>query len=73
MSDWHIAGGRFPHPATPPTNLMVLRDLMDQTSIYELIVDTRMDQPAHAMLTDIAQGEWMWAAVGSLSRVLHSA
>ena len=57
VSDWKIAGRRFGLiAATPPTNLVVQHNLMDQTSIYQLMVDTRIDQPAHAMLTDIANG-----------------
>ena len=42
--------------ATPPTNLVVQHNLMDQTSIYQLMVDTRIDQPAHAMIADVAGG-----------------
>ena len=57
VGDWRIAGRRFAIvAATPPTNLVVEHNLMDQTAIYQLIVDTRIDQPAHAMITDIAGG-----------------
>ncbi len=57
VGDWHIAGRRFGLiAATPPTNLVVQHNLMDQTAIYQLMVDTRIDQPAHAMITDIAGG-----------------
>ncbi len=36
-SDWHIAGRRFGIIAgTPPTNLVVEHNLMDQTAIYPL-------------------------------------
>ena len=57
VGDWHIAGRRFGLiAATPPTNLIVEHNLMDQTSIYQLMVDTRIDQPAHAMVDDIAGG-----------------
>jgi quinoprotein dehydrogenase-associated probable ABC transporter substrate-binding protein len=57
VSDWHIAGKRFGLVAsTPPTNLIVLHNLMDQTSIYQLMVDTRVDQPAHDMLKDLVSG-----------------
>jgi quinoprotein dehydrogenase-associated probable ABC transporter substrate-binding protein len=57
VGDWHIAGRRFGLiAATPPTNLVVEHNLMDQTSIYQLMVDTRIDQPAHAMIADIAGG-----------------
>ncbi len=57
VGDWHIAGRRFGIiAATPPTNLVVDHNLMDQTAIYQLVVDTRIDQPAHAMITDIVNG-----------------
>ncbi len=57
VSDWRIAGRRFGLiAATPPTNLVVQHNLMDQTAIYQLMVDTRIDQPAHAMISDIAGG-----------------
>jgi quinoprotein dehydrogenase-associated probable ABC transporter substrate-binding protein len=38
---------------TPPTNLLVAHDLMDQTHLYDLMIDTRVEQPAHTMLTDL--------------------
>ena len=38
---------------TPPTDLVVQNQLMDQAAIYPLVVDTRVDQPAHDMLNDI--------------------
>jgi quinoprotein dehydrogenase-associated probable ABC transporter substrate-binding protein len=38
---------------TPPTDLLVAHDLMDQTKLYSLMVDTRIDQPAHTMLQDL--------------------
>jgi quinoprotein dehydrogenase-associated probable ABC transporter substrate-binding protein len=57
VSDWKIAGRRFGIIAgTPPTNLVVDHNLMDQTAIYPLIVDTRIDAPGHRMVTDIAAG-----------------
>ena len=57
VSDWRIAGRRFGLiAATPPTNLVVQHNLMDQTSIYQLMVDTRIDQPAHAMSDDVVRG-----------------
>ncbi len=57
VGDWRIAGRRFAIiAATPPTNLVVEHNLMDQTAIYQLVVDTRIDQPAHAMIDDIAGG-----------------
>jgi quinoprotein dehydrogenase-associated probable ABC transporter substrate-binding protein len=58
VSDWHIAGKRFGLIAsTPPTNLIVQHNLMDQTSIYQLMVDTRVDQPSHEMITDLVRGK----------------
>jgi quinoprotein dehydrogenase-associated probable ABC transporter substrate-binding protein len=57
VSDWKIAGKRFGLiAATPPTNLLVLHNLMDQTSIYQLMVDTRVDQPSYSMIKDLAAG-----------------
>jgi ABC-type amino acid transport substrate-binding protein len=57
VDDWKIAGRRFGLIAgTPPTNLVVDHNLMDQTAIYPLVVDTRVDQPGHRMVTDIAAG-----------------
>jgi quinoprotein dehydrogenase-associated probable ABC transporter substrate-binding protein len=57
VSDWKIAGKRFGLiAATPPTDLIVLHNLMDQTSIYQLMVDTRVDQPSVAMIKDVAAG-----------------
>ena len=38
---------------TPPTDLVVQNQMMDNTAIYPLVVDTRVDQPAHDMLKDI--------------------
>ena len=58
VSDWHIAGKRFGLIAsTPPTDLIVEHNLMDQTSIYQLIVDTRVSQPSHDMITDLVSGK----------------
>ncbi len=55
VDDWKIAGRRFAIIAgTPPTNLVVDHNLMDQTAIYPLVVDTRVDQPGHRMVTDLA-------------------
>ena len=57
VSDWKIAGRRFGIIAgTPPTNLVVDHNLMDQTAIYPLMVDTRVDAPSHRMVTDVAAG-----------------
>lgn len=58
ISDWHIAGKRFGLiAATPPTDLIVEHNLMDQTAIYQLVVDTRVEQPAHDMLKDLVAGK----------------
>jgi quinoprotein dehydrogenase-associated probable ABC transporter substrate-binding protein len=38
---------------TPPTDLVVQHDLMESVAIYQLVVDTRVDQPAHDMLLDL--------------------
>ncbi len=57
VDDWKIAGRRFGLIAgTPPTNLVVDHNLMDQTAIYPLVVDTRVDQPGHRMVCDVAAG-----------------
>jgi len=57
VGDWHLAARRFAIIAsTPPTNLVVQHNLMDQTAIYQLMVDTRIDQPGHTMMQDIAAG-----------------
>jgi quinoprotein dehydrogenase-associated probable ABC transporter substrate-binding protein len=58
VSDWHIAGKRFGLIAsTPPTDLIVEHNLMDQTSIYQLMVDTRINQPSHDMIKDLVAGK----------------
>ena len=58
VSDYKISARRFGIvAATPPTNLIVLHNLMDQTSIYALMVDTRVDAPAHQMVTDVGRGK----------------
>ncbi len=57
VSDWHIAARRFGIvAATPPTDLIVQHNLMDQTAIYDLMVDTRVRQPAHQLVQDVASG-----------------
>ena len=38
---------------TPPTNLLLKYDLMDQTKVYPLIVDTRVTKPSRQMLEDL--------------------
>ena len=55
VGDPGIAAKRFGLiGATPPTDLLVAHNLMDQTRLYPLVVDTRIDQPAHTMLQDLA-------------------
>jgi quinoprotein dehydrogenase-associated probable ABC transporter substrate-binding protein len=57
VSDWKIAGRRFGLiAATPPTDLIIQHNLMDQTNIYPLVVDTRVEQPGHTMVQDIGKG-----------------
>ena len=57
VSDWHLAARRFGIVgATPPTNLIVQHNLMDQTAIYDLMVDTRVRQPAHQLVQDVEAG-----------------
>jgi quinoprotein dehydrogenase-associated probable ABC transporter substrate-binding protein len=57
VGDWRIAGRRFGLvAATPPTDLVVQHNLMDQTAIYPLIVDTRVSQPNLAMVQDLVHG-----------------
>jgi quinoprotein dehydrogenase-associated probable ABC transporter substrate-binding protein len=57
VSDWKIGSRRFGLVAgTPPTDLVVQHNLMDQTSIYALVVDTRVEQPARTMVEDVAHG-----------------
>jgi quinoprotein dehydrogenase-associated probable ABC transporter substrate-binding protein len=56
VSDWKVAGRRFGLVAgTPPTDV-VQHNLMDQTAIYSLMVDTRVEQPAYQMVKDVASG-----------------
>ena len=51
-----LAGKRFGLiGGTPPTNVLLDHNLMDQTKIYALMVDTRVDQPSHTMLEDLAK------------------
>lgn len=58
VDDWHLGARRFGIvAATPPTNLIIDHNLMDQTSIYSLVVDTRIEQPAHTMIQDLAAGK----------------
>lgn len=42
---------------TPPSDLLVRYGLMANAHPYELTVDTRIEQPAHQMIEDIADGK----------------
>ena len=54
LGDPSLASKRFGLIAeTPPTNLLVQHNLMDQTHIYPLVIDTRVNQPSHDMLQDL--------------------
>ena len=58
VGDWKIAGRRFGLvAATPPTDLVVQNNLMDQAAIYPLVVDTRVTQPNLAMVQDLVHGK----------------
>ncbi len=58
IGDWHIAGRRFGLIAqTPPTDLVIRHNLMDRVAVYPLVVDTRVDQPGHQMVRDVADGK----------------
>jgi quinoprotein dehydrogenase-associated probable ABC transporter substrate-binding protein len=58
VSDWRIAGKRFGLIGrTPPTDLVVQHNLMDQAAVYQLMVDTRVDQPSHDMIKDLVAGK----------------
>ena len=41
---------------TPPSQLLLARNLMGHTVPYHLVVDTRAEQPGHDMLHDLADG-----------------
>jgi quinoprotein dehydrogenase-associated probable ABC transporter substrate-binding protein len=54
VGDPALAGKRFGLiGGTPPTDLLVEHNLLDQTALYSLMVDTRVDQPSHTMLQDL--------------------
>lgn len=42
---------------TPPSDLLVRHGLMAKARPYHLTVDTRVENPAHALLLDVAQGK----------------
>jgi len=43
--------------ATPPSDLLVRHQLLDNLKSYALVVDTRYESPAHQMMEDVANGE----------------
>ncbi len=54
LTDFSLIGKRIGLIAgTPPTDLVVQHDLMENVAVYQLVVDTRIDQPAHDMLVDL--------------------
>jgi quinoprotein dehydrogenase-associated probable ABC transporter substrate-binding protein len=42
---------------TPPADIIAARGLMDHVRSYQLVVDTRIDQPGKTMIDDLARGE----------------
>jgi len=54
VGDPALQGARFGIIAsTPPTDLLVKHNLLGRAHFYPLVVDTRVDQPAHQMLLDL--------------------
>ncbi|MEJ0049483.1 MAG: quinoprotein dehydrogenase-associated putative ABC transporter substrate-binding protein [Rhodospirillales bacterium] len=54
LGDPALQGARFGLIAsTPPTDLLLQHNLLARTHFYPLVVDTRVDQPAHQMLLDV--------------------
>jgi quinoprotein dehydrogenase-associated probable ABC transporter substrate-binding protein len=54
VGDPALQGARFGIIAkTPPTDLLVQHNLLGKAHFYPLVVDTRVEQPAHDMLLDI--------------------
>ena len=41
---------------TPPADILARRGLFSQVQPYQLVVDTRVDQPARQMIQDLAEG-----------------
>jgi quinoprotein dehydrogenase-associated probable ABC transporter substrate-binding protein/PQQ-dependent catabolism-associated CXXCW motif protein len=57
LDDPALAGLRFGVvAATPPSDLLVAHELIPQTKVYPLLVDTRTDSPAMDMMHDVADG-----------------
>jgi quinoprotein dehydrogenase-associated probable ABC transporter substrate-binding protein len=42
--------------ATPPSDLLVRHDLMENAKPYQLVVDTRVESPTHQMVEDVVDG-----------------
>ena len=42
---------------TPPSDLLVRKGLVEQIRPYQLLVDTRVEQPARQMISDLASGQ----------------
>jgi len=54
VGDPSLQGARFGIIArTPPTDLLVRHNLLGRAHFYPLVVDTRVEQPAHDMLLDL--------------------
>jgi quinoprotein dehydrogenase-associated probable ABC transporter substrate-binding protein len=54
VGDPALQGARFGIIArTPPTDLLVKHNLLGKARFYPLVVDTRVEQPAHDMLLDV--------------------
>jgi quinoprotein dehydrogenase-associated probable ABC transporter substrate-binding protein len=58
VGDPALQGARFGIIAsTPPTDLLVKHNLLGRAHFYPLVVDTRVDQPAHQMLLDLVNAK----------------
>lgn len=54
LADPALAGKRIGLiAATPPTDILIRRHMMDQVTTYALVVDTRFDSPAREMAQDV--------------------
>lgn len=58
VDDPALAEKRFGYiAATPPTDLLLKHHLLDHATSYALTVDTRVENPARQMLTDLLEGK----------------
>ena len=58
VGDPALQGVRFGIIAkTPPTDLLVRHNLLGRARFYQLVVDTRVENPAHQMLLDLVAGK----------------